>query len=95
MTADIIEALGYMAPPGIQHLYLDTVWKEWGTILGRLHYNEDLKIEHLHPQAHKAEWDEGYYRVNSGEQWAHDELAYSVYRGHGLPADIEKLRSLL
>jgi hypothetical protein len=97
MTTDIIQALGYMAPPGLDHLHIDTVWRDWGELLGPEHYHyiPQLIIEHMHPLVGKAEWDEGHRRVNSDEQWAHDELAYTSYRAEALPSDAAKLRSLL
>lgn len=65
MTVDIIEALGYMAPPTLRHLYVDTWWKALGEGAGCLRYLPQVIIEHMHPIAGKAEWDAGHARVNS------------------------------
>jgi hypothetical protein len=94
MTSDVIDTLGYMAPPCLTHLHLDTVWKRWGEEIGRLHYLPEVIIEHMHPQAGKAEWDDGWRRVNSAEQWSKDDAAYGIYVAEDLQNDIAKLRKL-
>lgn len=96
MSSAIIEGLGYMAPPGIEHLFPDIVWRDWGEALGpgHYHYIPQVIIEHMHPLVGKAEWDEGHRRVNSNDQWNRDELAYAEYRAEALPSDIAKLRAL-
>lgn len=78
ISASIIRSLGYMAPPGLTHLYLDNFWLELGRATN-LHYLPHLSIEHLHPIAGKAEWDAGYVAVNSGEMQAHDHTEYQRY----------------
>lgn len=79
MTSDIVKALGGMVPPNMKHLYLDNFWKKLGEDLGSLTYLEDVIIEHMHPVAGKAEWDEGYKEVNAQEVYSFDALAYQNY----------------
>lgn len=96
MTSDIIRTLGYMAPKTFTHLHLDTVWKVWGEKLERLTYLPDVVIEHMHPQAGKADWDEGHIRVNAGDMWERDNAAYADYVDYGhLDRDVQKLMALL
>ena len=95
MTADIIKTLGYMVPPGLTHMYLDNTWKTWGEGMGRLHYMPHVIIEHLHPIAGKAEWDDRYVEVNAGHQYASDEAAYKNYLASRVTYDLNKLRSLV
>lgn len=94
MTSDIVKAVGYMAPPAMTHLYVDNVWRDWGQATKKLQYLPDVSIEHMHPQAGKAEWDEGHIRVNGEAMWAHDAEAYRVYVAEQETADIEKIRAL-
>lgn len=79
MTSDIVKALGGMVPPNMKHLYLDNFWKKLGEDLGSLTYLDDVIIEHMHPVAGKAEWDEGYKEVNAQEVYSFDALAYQNY----------------
>ena len=91
MDARIVNTLGYMAPPTLKHLFLDNAWKTWGEYLDSLVYLPDVVIEHLHPQAGKADWDEGHKRVNGSEMWDHDRDAWGRYNEEGLGVDCARL----
>lgn len=95
MRAAVVATLGYVAPPMMRHLYVDNVWLTWGRRLDAISYREDVVIEHMHPVIYKAEWDERYAVVNSGDVWAADEKAYHEYLADGLDTDLAKLRRLL
>lgn len=93
MTSDIVKALDGMVPPNMKHLYLDNFWKKLGEDLGSLTYLEDVIIEHMHPVAGKAEWDEGYREVNAEEVYSADFLAYNNYiKSEGYEVLLKKLR---
>lgn len=96
MTSDIVQTLGYFAPPQLVHLCLDLAWLEWGKRLGRITYLPDVIIEHMHPANCKAVLDQGYEEANSPERVTADSEAYQDYRDNGgLEADLDKLRALL
>jgi hypothetical protein len=65
MSTPVIQALGYMVPPGMVHLYLDNFWLELGRQTGGLVYLSEVIIEHLHPAAGKADMDDRYREVNA------------------------------
>lgn len=94
MTADIVQALGYMAPPDLVHLFVDNFWKDLGRAAGCLRYLPDVVVEHLHPIAGKADWDEGHTRVNDQSVYAADAKAYHTYRETGFTADVAKIQAL-
>ena len=95
MTADIVRALGWMAPPALRHLYVDNFWRDLGNTAGCLRYLPDVVVEHRHPVAGKAQWDAGYARVNDGAVYAHDEAAYLEFAGRGgLEAATAAVRAL-
>lgn len=79
MSSAIARALGGMVPPRMQHLYLDNFWKKLGEDLKNLVYLPDVIIEHCHPIAGKAQWDEGYRAVNANEVYAFDALMFDNY----------------
>lgn len=83
MPSRVIRATEFMAPPVMRHLYLDNYWKALGEHLGGLTYLNDVIIEHLHPIAGKAEWDERYRVVNSGERDQGDRRAWEEYLQDG------------
>lgn len=95
MSAAIVNRLGYMCPPTLEHLYIDNVWKAWGEALGILSYLPETIIEHMHPIARKVDWDAQYERVNAGEQYARDKIAYDSYMQTTFHDDIHKLRTLI
>ncbi|HEU4541175.1 MAG TPA: hypothetical protein VFR23_08620 [Jiangellaceae bacterium] len=94
MTADIVRALGYMAPPALTHLYVDDFWRDLGLAAECLRYLPDVVVEHRHPLAGKAEWDEGYKRVNDAGMYSADAEAYGLYRRERFEADVAKVRAL-
>ncbi len=96
MTSDIVETLGYMAPPVMVHLCVDLCWVDWGSGMQRITYLDDMVIEHLHPAAGKASVDAVYEDCNSSERATADAAAYYDYRDNGgLEADLDKLRKLV
>ena len=94
MTTDIVTALGYMAPPALTHLYVDNVWLELGRRAECGRYLPDVVVEHCHPIAGKAAWDEGYERVNNAAMYRRDEQAFLNYFVCGLTGDVMKIRAL-
>lgn len=95
MSAVIVRALGYMAPPRLWHMYMDNFWKQLGNDLGNLNYCSAVVIEHLHPFAGKAASDEGYQRVNAQEVYDHDSAAYHEFLENQWPADLTRLRMVI
>lgn len=91
VTSGFVKTLGFMVPPTVQHLFLDNFWLETGRALDALTYCPVAVIEHMHPQAQKSEWDAGYVRVNSSEQWERDQAAYGAYKSWNWPHDVSKL----
>jgi len=83
MQSRMIRTLGFMAPQVMRHLYLDNYWKELGEAVGGLRYRDDVVIEHLHPVAGKAQWDERYAAVNAPEADNGDRHAWECYRSDG------------
>ena len=93
MTGNIVHALDGMVPPGMIHLYLDNFWMQLGKDLGAIRYFGEIIIEHLHPVAGKAEWDDNYRAVNAEEVYSADAKAYRDYiTGEDYKALLEKLQ---
>lgn len=95
MDADIVRTLGWMAPPGFRHLFVDNAWRALGERLGTLKYLPDLRITHLHPHAGRAEWDATYAEANSPETNSHDRWEFDRWIGaehNGLPTALWKLQ---
>ncbi len=95
MTSDIPDALGYMCPPGFDHLCVDVVWKDWGQAIDKIKYLPGVVVEHMHYLAGKSKKDVGYAAVNNKTVADHDNGYYREYRDNGLfDKDVEKLKKL-
>jgi hypothetical protein len=79
VSASVIEALGFMSPEGLRHMYIDNYWRDIGKLAKCLTYRGDVVVEHMHPVANKSEYDEGYARVNDPAVFDHDRVAYEAY----------------
>lgn len=94
MSTDLIEALGYMAAPGMRHLCIDLAWLDVGLALGRVRYLPHVILEHLHPAAGKAPTDDGYRQANSPAMVNADTAAYLAWRDR-LPETVAGVQARL
>jgi hypothetical protein len=94
LTSNIVQKLGFMAPPALAHLYVDNFWLDLGTDINRLKYLDDVVIEHLHPGVGKAPWDQTYSECNSPNV-ERDRIAYTRYKDRDYHYDLKVVRSLL
>lgn len=76
MTTDIVRAVGRMVPAPVEHMYCDDALRDLGKAAGCLRYLPDVLIEHMHPAAQKAAYDDQYRRVNAPEQYRRDKATY-------------------
>lgn len=96
MTSDIPAALGYMCPPGFDHLCVDVVWNDWGRELNKIVYLSDVVVEHVHYLAGKSKHDITYGNVNNATVANHDAAEYRRYHDSGdFSHDLDKLKALL
>lgn len=79
MSAWIVQNLDGMVPPNMIHLYLDNFWLQLGKDLGAIRYLGNVVLEHLHPAAGKAQWDDGYNAVNAADVYDADAKAFHQY----------------
>jgi hypothetical protein len=94
MTADIVRALGHMAAPVLAHMYVDNYWKDLGQAAGCLRYLPGVVVEHMHPAAHKAAWDDGYRRVNADDVYQADAQAHATWTLEQLDREVAVVRGL-
>lgn len=89
MSAGIVEALGWMSPPPLKHLFLDNFWLAVGEALGNVNYLSDVIIEHLHYTNGKAEADDRYLAVNNSAIHNADAEYFLYYIHNHLQNDLE------
>lgn len=83
MSADIIRRLGWMAHPGLKHMYVDTLWRDMADVAGKRAYLPDVVVEHLHYINGKSVEDEHYKRVNDRSVYEADERVFRALHSSG------------
>lgn len=94
VTSDVVRALGRMVPAPVEHMYCDNSMMDVFNGAGALRHLPEVRIEHRHPVAGKAETDAQYQRVNHRDQFRKDRLAYERWRSSGMVTDINAVRAL-
>jgi len=95
MSANIPKTLGYMAIPGLTHLYMDNFWMEIGRGINRLFYIPEIVIEHMHFEAGKSPKDPQYAEVNSSEMYSHDGAIFGKWIDVQKAEDVRKLQQAM
>jgi hypothetical protein len=94
-SVEVYETLGWVMHPSLRHLYVDNVVSVIGTESGRLAYRPGVVIEHLHPLAGKATWDESYKSSNGQPTKNADYVAYSAWRADTYAKDAAAVAALV
>lgn len=94
VTADVVRKLGRMVPAPVEHMYCDNSMMDLFGGAGALRHLPEVRIEHMHPIAGKAETDAQYQRVNHRDQFARDRAAYEGWRRSGMVTDIRTVTAL-
>jgi predicted O-methyltransferase YrrM len=94
ITSDVVRALGRMVPAPVEHMYCDNAMMDLFNGAGALRHLPEVRIEHMHPIAGKADSDDQYKRVNHRDQFSRDRRAYERWRSSGMVTDINTVRSL-
>jgi predicted O-methyltransferase YrrM len=94
VTSDVVRALGRMVPAPVEHMYCDNSMMDLFGGAGALKHLPEIRIEHMHPVAGKAERDEQYDRVNHRDQFSKDRRSYERWRDLGRAADVALVRNL-
>ena len=88
MRRSVVDTLGYMGPPAIQHMYVDPIWYAWGKATS-IEFLEDVELPHLHYTLGHAPSDESY--EHSTGLIPTDLVRYQTYCDSYLNQDIHKL----
>jgi len=93
IRSSLVRALGCMAPPVLQHLYVDNAWLAWGQQADCLTYLPEVLVEHMHPLVGKAPRDAGYDRVDALS--GRDQHAWHAYEAGQLRTDVEIIKGVM
>lgn len=94
LTSNIVEALGYMVPTNLIHMYADNFWLDLGTELNIIKYFDNVIFEHIHPDNGKAVRDSQY--ADAASVAPYDQQQYYIYtQSEQKIIDIKKVKDLL
>jgi predicted O-methyltransferase YrrM len=94
VTSDVVRALSRMVPADVEHMYCDNSIMEMFAAAGALRFLPEVRVEHMHPVAGKAENDEQYRRVNGTEQFARDRRGYEQWQRGQKPFHVAAIRKI-
>ena len=95
MSTSVVRALGHMAPPVLEHLYLDNYWLALGRAADCIAYLPGVVVEHVHPVTGRVPWDDGHVRVNSPALYQRDRAAFEAYWAEHGDRDVCAVRAAL
>ena len=94
LTSNIIDALGYMVPTNLIHMYADNFWLDLGRQLNIIKYFNHVIFEHLHPDNGKAVRDSQYHESNS--VFGIDQQRYAEYiNSNKFNEDVLKVKQII
>ncbi len=93
VSGNIFRALGYIALPGLLHMWVDKYWLELGKALNKLFYFPDIIVEHMHFTVGKSEVDPYYLAVNNKRVYDHDANVYHEWAKEQKLKDVKKINS--
>lgn len=94
ITSDVVHALSRMVPAPVEHMYCDNAMMDLFGGAGALRHLPEVRIEHMHPIAGKAENDDQYKRVNHRDQFRSDRALYETWKRSRMADDIATVRAL-
>jgi hypothetical protein len=89
----LIRAIGWWALPGLWHWYFDDVWEMLAADLNIRVWCQDVKTEHRHHMAGKAEFDATYKLGESRS--VEDRHIFETWKSTEYPRLRERLRTLM
>jgi hypothetical protein len=85
---DLLRALGWWAPPGLIHCFVDDAWEHIGRALGNWVHLPQVMVEHLHAANAKAVSDTTYHKAYAN--FESDRSRFEEFVGSELPAAIAR-----
>lgn len=70
LGGDLVRAMGWLAYPGLERLYIDSVWADIARQKGVLRYLPDVRVLHRHPSVGLALMDTTYRKARKEEDRA-------------------------
>lgn len=78
LGGDLVRSVGWLSLPGLDRIYIDTVWCDIAKDRGVYREVPNVKLEHMHFSNGKAPIDETYRKYRKSQ----DKLIYNNWRQH-------------
>jgi len=94
VSSEIVQALGWMCEPRLEHFFVDNVWSDLGQFAGCITYCEDVHVEHLHHlnPKHPSVRDDTYRQAET--KFTQDMGNFEQWRFERMKADVETVRKV-
>jgi hypothetical protein len=79
VSREIVEAQGWMMYPRLEHMCVDNATMSIGLSADCLFYDPQVIVEHIHPEAGKADWDKTYLSTNTKTRYNRDYATYDSW----------------
>lgn len=93
VSGEIFRSLGFIALPGLIHMFTDNFWLEIGKHLGKFYYFPEIIIEHMHYSVGKSPVDAFYLAVDNKIVYQHDRKIFMDWKKSQMEIDIKKVKS--
>lgn len=92
MSSDIVQALGWMCLPALQHFYVDNVWADLGQQAGCIRHLRAIAVDHINAASGRTAGDATY--ASSSTKLEADQKAYHEWRAGQMARDVATITSL-
>lgn len=92
-SGDLVRAVGYLYPPGLQHFYIDDVWETLGRMMNIWTCRMDIMVRHVHASWNPDAADETTGHTNSF--WQNDEPVFLKWKNDGCLNAANRIGDLL
>lgn len=90
---DLLRALGWWAPPGLVHCFVDDAWEHIGRALGNWVHVPQVMVEHVHYWNGKSAMDATYHKAYVS--FESDRARFTELLENDLPAAVARARKVL
>jgi len=92
ISADLVDALGWVMQPDLKHFYNDNVWADIGHGARCIRQLRGVVVDHVNVGTGRAVVDQT--ALDNGEKIAPDKAAYEAWCRSGRAADVLKVKAL-
>jgi hypothetical protein len=89
ISGELVRKWGWIAPPELNHCYVDNAWRDLGKELDCLMYLKHVKMLHLHPDNNTANHDDTYLKKPDIRL---DKVMYESWKRFELPLIVAKAK---